>query len=54
MERSLMKSRKRVDYSTESCGTPLLIGLGEEQRPSAMGETDRTERKLEMKVQGED
>ncbi len=31
MERSLMNNRKRVGDRTEPCGTPLLIGLGEEQ-----------------------
>ncbi len=32
MERkSLMNKRKRVGDRTEPCGTPLLIGLGEEQ-----------------------
>ncbi len=30
-ERSLMNKRKRVGDRTEPCGTPLLIGLGEEQ-----------------------
>ncbi len=30
-ERSLMNKRKRVGDTTELCGTPLLIGLGEEQ-----------------------
>ncbi len=30
-ERSLMNKRKRVGNRTEPCGTPLLIGLGEEQ-----------------------
>ncbi len=29
--RSLMNKRKRVGDTTEPCGTPLLIGLGEEQ-----------------------
>ncbi len=29
-ERSLMNKRKRVGIRTEPCGTPLLIGLGEE------------------------
>ncbi len=29
--RSLMNKRKRVGDRTEPCGTPLLIGLGEEQ-----------------------
>ncbi len=29
--RSLMNKRKRVGDSTEPCGTPLLIGIGEEQ-----------------------
>ncbi len=28
LERSLMNSRKRVGDRTETCGTPLLIGLG--------------------------
>ncbi len=31
MERSLMNNRNRVGDRTEPCGTPLLIGLGEEQ-----------------------
>ncbi len=31
MERSSMNKRKRVGDRTEPCGTPLLIGLGEEQ-----------------------
>ncbi len=30
-ERSLMKKRKGVGDRTETCGTPLLIGLREEQ-----------------------
>ncbi len=30
-ERSIMNKRKRVGERTEPCGTPLLIGLGEEQ-----------------------
>ncbi len=30
-ERSLMNKGKRVGDRTEPCGTPLLIGLGEEQ-----------------------
>ncbi len=30
-ERSLMNKRKRVGDRTEPCGTPMLIGLGEEQ-----------------------
>ncbi len=29
--RSLMNKKKRVGDRTEPCGTPLLIGLGEEQ-----------------------
>ncbi len=29
--RSLMNKRKRVGNRIEPCGTPLLIGLGEEQ-----------------------
>ncbi len=29
--KSLMNKRKRVDYRKEPCGTPLLIGLMEEQ-----------------------
>ncbi len=29
--RSLMNKRKRVGERTEPCGTPLFIGLGEEQ-----------------------
>ncbi len=29
--RSLMNKRKRGGDSAEPCGTPLLIGLGEEQ-----------------------
>ncbi len=31
MERSLMNKRKIVGDRTEPCGTPLLIGFGEEQ-----------------------
>ncbi len=31
IEISLMNKRKRVGDRTEPCGTPLLIGLGEEQ-----------------------
>ena len=30
LRRSLMNNGKRVDDRTEPCGTPLLIGLGEE------------------------
>ncbi len=30
-KRSLMNNRKRVDDRTEPCGTPLLIGLGQQQ-----------------------
>ena len=38
---------------TESCGTPLLIGLGEEQWPSTTSAIERSERKLlEMKERG--
>ncbi len=29
--KSLMNKRKRMGDRTEACGTPLLIGLGEEQ-----------------------
>ncbi len=53
MERSLMNKRKRVGDRTESYGTPLLIGLGKEQLPSTTGETERPERKLEIKEQRE-
>ncbi len=46
-----MNKRKRVGGSTEPCGTPLFIGLGEEQWPSTMAEMERPERNLKMKVQ---
>ena len=48
-----MNKRKRVGDSTEPCGTPLLIGLGEEQWPSTTTAIERPERKLEIKVQME-
>ncbi len=51
--RSLMNKRKSVSDRTESCGTPLLIGLGEEQLPSTTAEIERPERKLEIKEQRE-
>ncbi len=38
---------------TEPGGTPLLIGLGEEQLPSTTAEIERPERKLEIKEQRE-
>ncbi len=52
-ERSLMIKRKRVGDKTEPCGTPLLIGLGEEQSSSTTAEIERSERKLEIKEQRE-
>ncbi len=48
-----MNSRKRVGDRTEPCGTPVLIGLGEEQCASTTVEIDRPERKLEKKEQRE-
>ncbi len=51
--RSLMNKRKRMGDRTEPCGTPLLIGLGEEQSPSTTAEIERPERKLEVKEQSE-
>ncbi len=51
--RSLMNSRKRVGDRTESRGTPLLIGIREEQLPSTTAEIVRPERKLEIKEQRE-
>ena len=42
-----------VGDRTEPCGTPLLIGLGEEQWPSTTAAIERSERKLEMKQQSE-
>ncbi len=51
--RSLMNKRKRVGDRTEPCGTPLLIGLREEQSPSTTAEIERSERKLEIKEQRE-
>ncbi len=53
MERSLMNNRKRVGDRTEPCGTPLFIGLGEEQLPSTTAEIVWPERKLEIKEQRE-
>ncbi len=52
-ERSFMNNRKRVEDRTEPCGTPVLIGLGEEQRLSTTAEIERSERKLEKKEQRE-
>ncbi len=49
----MMNNRKRVGDRIEPCGTPLLIGLGEEQVPSTTAETERPERKLEIKEQRE-
>ncbi len=51
--RSLTNNRKRVSDRTEPCRTPLLIGLGEDQRPSTTAEIERSERKLEIKEQRE-
>ncbi len=48
-----MNKRKRVGDRTECCGSPLLIGLGEEESPSTKAEIDRPERKLEIKEQRE-
>ncbi len=47
----MMNKRKRVGERTEPCGTPLLIGLGEEQSPSTTDEIELPERKLEIKEQ---
>ncbi len=51
--RSIMNNRKRVGDRTEPCGTPLLIGLGEDQSPSTTAERERPERKLDIKEQRE-
>ncbi len=48
-----MNIRKRMGDSTEPCGTPLFIVLHVEQCPSTTAAMDRSERKLEMRVQGE-
>ena len=44
-----MNNKKRVGDRTEPCGTPLLIGSGEEQWPSTTAAIEWSERKLEMK-----
>ena len=46
-----MNNIKRVGDTTEPYGTPLLIGLGEEQWLSTTAAIARLERKLEIKVQ---
>ena len=48
-----MNNRNRVGDRTEPCGTPLLIGLGEEQWLSTTAAIERSEWKLEMKEQKE-
>ncbi len=48
-----MNKRKRVGDRTEPCGTPLLIGLGEEKLSSTTAEIELSERKLEIKEQRE-
>ncbi len=48
-----MNKRKRVGETTEACETPLFIVIGVEQWPSTTAELERSERKLEMKVQRE-
>ncbi len=48
-----MNTRKRVGESTDPCGTPLFIVFGVEQWPSTTKEMERSERKLEMKVERE-
>ena len=53
LRKSLIDYRKRVGDRTESCGTPLLIGLEEEQWPSTTGAIEWSGRKLEMKKQRE-
>ncbi len=47
-----MNKRKRVGERTEPCGTPLFI-LGEEQWSSTTSKTERSEWRLEIKVQRE-
>ncbi len=46
-----MNNRKRVGDRTDPCGTPVFIGLILEHWPSTTAEIERTERKLELKVQ---
>ena len=48
-----MNNRKSVGDRTESYGTPLLIGLWEEQWPSTTTAINPSERKLKMKEQRE-
>ena len=48
-----MNNRIRVGDRTEPCGTPLLIVLGEEQRPSTTATIERSKRKSDMKEQRE-
>ncbi len=48
-----MNKRKRQGERTEPCGTPLLTDLGEEQWLSTTAEMERSERKLDIKVQRE-
>ena len=44
VNKSLMKSRKRVGDRTAPWGTPLLIGNGSERLPSTTAEIERPER----------
>jgi len=46
-----VNNRKRVGDRTDPCGTPLFIGLGDEQSPSTTSAIDRSERNLEIRVQ---
>ena len=48
-----MNNRQKVGNRIETCGTPLLIDLGEEEWPSTIAAIERSDRKLEMKEHGE-
>lgn len=48
--RLLTNNIKRVGGCPELCGTPLFVGLGEDQRPYAVTETEWPEKKLEIQV----
>ena len=48
-----MNDKKKVGDTTEPCGTPLLIGLEEEQWPSTTAAIKWSERKLERKIETE-
>lgn len=48
-----MNKTMRVGDRTEPCATPMLTVLGVEQSTSTTAEMDRSERRLEMRVERE-